>query len=97
MAHAHSSPEYVQMLKVAVKSARLVTSLVPVCMFLGDANSMLAKWLRVNGVIVIFHEPEWVHYIPLLRRLSLNHTGSHLNANVAMLVRAIFIVVVVCA
>ena len=58
---AESTREYDELTRVAVRSAQQVTSLLPVCIFLGEPRaSPLARWLEAEGVVVLAHTPRWL-------------------------------------
>lgn len=50
------------MLKAAVTSALLYTTLRPVCLYYGDASPMLS-YLDALGVTVIRHTPQWAQTV----------------------------------
>jgi len=57
-------PEYHEMAKVAVVSARKHTSLQPVCVVFGEYREhQMIQWLKSQGARVIFHEPRWANFM----------------------------------
>eukprot|EP00968_Pinguiococcus_pyrenoidosus_P007416 scaffold492_cov257-Pinguiococcus_pyrenoidosus.AAC.47 len=54
------SSSFVNMMKVAVLSARQRTSLVAVCLTTMQPSDDLAVWLVQNGVRVLYHKPLWM-------------------------------------
>ena len=50
--------DYDILLKAAVVSANLKTTLVPICLFYGPVNDIY-HWLITHQVIVIEHKPKW--------------------------------------
>lgn len=78
--------DYDDGVKVAVLSALRYTTLIPICLFYGKRNAIF-DWLKLHGVIVIQHSPEWKTKI--LRQkstLKKNIPLSHLYANPNMLI-----------
>lgn len=53
------STSFVNMVKVAVLSARYHTSLIPVCITTAEPRSPLSMWLVAHGVRVVHHTPDW--------------------------------------
>jgi hypothetical protein len=63
-------------IKVAVTSAKMYTSLQPICLFDGKANSELVKWLEDAGVTVILHEVSFKSELFSAAVMSAN-AGTH--------------------
>jgi len=82
------SPLYDDMLKVAVVSALNHGGFIGYCLFLGDPQSGIYRWLENHGIVMIHHEPKWKAKLVKAARsaLSRNLGYSHLYANPDMLV-----------
>lgn len=64
VATAQSDDRWVNMTKMAIKSARLYTTLRKVCIFYGPPESSFAQWLQEQADITfINHSPAWVSMI----------------------------------
>jgi len=81
------SPLYDDVLKVAVVSA-LNHSFIGYCLFSGDPQSGIYRWLENHGIVMIHHDPKWKTTLVEAARpaLAKNLGYSHLYANPDMLV-----------
>lgn len=53
------SPEYEEMAKVAVTSARKQKHIAAYCLFAGDETAPIAAWFKKHNVTVIHQDPDW--------------------------------------
>ena len=79
---------YNSMIQVAVRSAFQRTSLVPVCIFYGNRNAVMARWLERQGVRMVYHTPKWreqvVQGVAAAQQLGHQTKGSVLFEDVEM-------------
>lgn len=75
------SQSFSDMVKVAVRSAKEHTRLIPVCLTTSSPHSELSTWLTAHGVRVIYHRPLWEGTVRGIIRERSESAGPGENVN----------------
>eukprot|EP01023_Acetabularia_acetabulum_P000186 TRINITY_DN10082_c0_g2_i2.p1 TRINITY_DN10082_c0_g2~~TRINITY_DN10082_c0_g2_i2.p1 ORF type:complete len:696 (+),score=69.78 TRINITY_DN10082_c0_g2_i2:87-2174(+) len=65
------------LVKVAVRSAIEIGGVNPFCLFSGDRNSDIGKWLEKMGVKLISHEPKWMSHLVMKNSRGKEYRDIH--------------------
>eukprot|EP01025_Chloroclados_australasicus_P045423 TRINITY_DN4971_c0_g1_i4.p1 TRINITY_DN4971_c0_g1~~TRINITY_DN4971_c0_g1_i4.p1 ORF type:complete len:765 (-),score=45.33 TRINITY_DN4971_c0_g1_i4:1815-4109(-) len=65
------------LVKAAVRSAIKVGKVTPFCLFLGERDSTIARWLQAMGVELIYHEPQWMAQLVVQNVEAIKHRDGH--------------------
>ena len=68
LTEAGSTSVDLEMARVAVLSAQRDTDLQPVCVFDGDRDHEIVRWLTARGVPVVHHTPAWLRQLRVAAR-----------------------------
>eukprot|EP01025_Chloroclados_australasicus_P045424 TRINITY_DN4971_c0_g1_i5.p1 TRINITY_DN4971_c0_g1~~TRINITY_DN4971_c0_g1_i5.p1 ORF type:complete len:764 (-),score=49.78 TRINITY_DN4971_c0_g1_i5:1095-3386(-) len=65
------------LVKAAVRSAIQVGKVTPFCLFLGEKDSTIARWLQAMGVKLIYHEPQWMAQLVVQNTEAIKNRDGH--------------------
>eukprot|EP01025_Chloroclados_australasicus_P014984 TRINITY_DN170_c1_g2_i1.p1 TRINITY_DN170_c1_g2~~TRINITY_DN170_c1_g2_i1.p1 ORF type:complete len:690 (-),score=36.56 TRINITY_DN170_c1_g2_i1:2016-4085(-) len=75
--HSAWSPNIDYLVKVAVRSAVQVGKVTPYCLFSGERNSPIGRWLEAMGVTLIQHEPLWMSHLVMKNTKAKEYKDKH--------------------